>query len=596
MVDMTEPDQAIIARLSSDFASIAAYLARASGDLRQLERIVGQSQPAPQAMAPMAPMPSRPDPAPSATAPPAPRPTVRVPVPTLPAPASSPVSTAPRADGWVGKALAVAGVAVTLVGVVLLLVLAAQAGILRPEIRVGAGAVLAAGLVGAGRWLVTRPGGRVGAIALAATGIAAGYIDVIALTTIYGWVSAPVGLAVASAVAATGLLLARRWNSEQLGLLVLVPLIGLAPVVVGGITVLLVAFMLALSAASLPVQLGKDWLTLHGARITAATLPLLVALAVSSARHSTALALACVVAAVLSIGGALISLRHIENSVAVALLGAVGTLPVLAASAAVGRVPAALLAAGLAAALLAIVVAAGRAGVLPARVRMIWSLLAAVSALVAVTVAFDGPVAGPVLLAMAVVVARGDQVARWCATGFGVVGGLIYLAYAPPTVLVGASVSSAPVATSTLVASLLLVVWVVLSAWSLGTDWSWVTAGVIGLYAVTTFTVTAGVLIGGEVQGFFAGHVVATICWVALAAIVFRYAASAPKAKRSLPIGAGAALVAAAMAKLFLFDLGTLDGIFRVVVFIVVGLALLGMGAGYARLLSQQDELEHARR
>ncbi len=44
------------------------------------------------------------------------------------------------------------------------------------------------------------------------------------------------------------------------------------------------------------------------------------------------------------------------------------------------------------------------------------------------------------------------------------------------------------------------------------------------------------------------------------------------------------------MAKLFLFDLGTLDGIFRVVVFIVVGLVLLGMGAGYARLLERQDQ------
>ena len=50
------------------------------------------------------------------------------------------------------------------------------------------------------------------------------------------------------------------------------------------------------------------------------------------------------------------------------------------------------------------------------------------------------------------------------------------------------------------------------------------------------------------------------------------------------------ALVAAAMAKLFLFDLGTLDGIFRVVVFIVVGLVLLGMGAGYARILERQDQ------
>jgi uncharacterized membrane protein len=54
------------------------------------------------------------------------------------------------------------------------------------------------------------------------------------------------------------------------------------------------------------------------------------------------------------------------------------------------------------------------------------------------------------------------------------------------------------------------------------------------------------------------------------------------------------ALVAAAMVKLFLFDLGTLDGIFGVVVFIVVGLALLGMGAGYTRVLVRQDDREQA--
>ena len=34
---------------------------------------------------------------------------------------------------------------------------------------------------------------------------------------------------------------------------------------------------------------------------------------------------------------------------------------------------------------------------------------------------------------------------------------------------------------------------------------------------------------------------------------------------------------------------GTLDGMFRVAAFIVVGLVLLGMGAGYARSLVQQD-------
>ena len=62
-------------------------------------------------------------------------------------------------------------------------------------------------------------------------------------------------------------------------------------------------------------------------------------------------------------------------------------------------------------------------------VRQIWSATAAVSALIAVTVAFDGEVAGPVLLAMAVVVAiagRRDAVVRWAAVGFGVIGGGLY--------------------------------------------------------------------------------------------------------------------------------------------------------------------------
>ena len=75
-----------------------------------------------------------------------------------------------------------------------------------------------------------------------------------------------------------------------------------------------------------------------------------------------------------------------------------------------------------------------------------------------------------------------------------------------------------------------------------------------------------------------------------MAAALFVLAARRAREDRSLPIAGGLALVAAAMAKLFLFDLGTLDGMFRVAVFIVVGLVLLGMGAGYARLLAQQDQ------
>ena len=616
---MTEPHTAVISRLSSDFAAISQQLARVSQDLTQLDRLLVAQARAPQPAPPMpvAPMPvappywphyAPPPPVPQQqrVMPPPPPPSTPAPPPPAPVPPAKPEPA--RSEGWIGKLLAVAGVAVTLIGVVMLLVLAAQAGILRPEIRVGAGAVLAGALVAVANWLYARPGGRVGAIALAATGIAAAYIDVIAVTTIYEWVSAPIGLAVAAAIGGGGLTLARRWDSEHLGLLVLVPLIGLAPVVTDGITLLLVGFMLALSAASLPVQLGKDWIWLHAARIAAVTLPLLVALAATAigSGHDGWLAGATGIAAALSIIGALILLSRSEKPAAMALLTAVGVLPVLCVSLAVDRIVAALMAAALAAALLAIVLIADRLPGVSGIVAHIWSALSAISGLIAVTVAFNGELAAPVLLAMAAVVAvagRSDTVARWVAVGFAVIGGGLYTAYAPPEVLAVTTEMSTPDAVAILSASILLV------AAAAAIVWSWagrpgveaellkvlvVGAAVVSVYAVTAFTVTAGVLIGGTGRGFFAGHMAATICWIAVAAALFGHAARRPKAQRSLPIGGGLALVAAAMVKLFLFDLGTLDGIFRVVVFIVVGLVLLGMGAGYARLLAQQDQQEQA--
>ncbi len=599
---MTEPHHAVISRLSADFAAISHQLARVSTDLTELDRVLSQRPAAPQPVPAPQPMPYVPPavpfiPPPAPYWPPPPPPPVAPPrVPSAP--------RQPRGEGWIGKVLAVAGVAVTLIGVVLLLVLAAQAGILRPEIRVGAGAVLAVGLVAVASWLSARPGGRVGAIALAATGVAAAYMDVIAVTTIYDWVSAPVGLAIAAVIGGGGLTLARRWDSEHLGLLVLVPLIILAPVVTDGITLLLVGFMLALSAAALPVQLGKDWIWMHAARTAAGTFPLLVALAASAfdSGDDLWLAAACGIAAALAIVGALILLPRTRNQVAMALLTAAGVLPVLCVSLAVDRVIAALMAAALAAALLAIVCLGDRLPNVGGVVSQIWSALSAVSALIAVTVAFDGEVAGPVLLAMAVVVAvagRRDDIARWAAFGFAIVGGGLYVSYAPPSALVRATVMATPDAVSTLVSSVLLVACAVAITWSwvsrgeLDNDTArtlWAGSAAVIVYAITTFTVTAGVLIGGEGRGFFAGHMAATICWIAMAAGLFVYAARRSREERSLPIAGGLALVAAAMAKLFLFDLGTLDGIFRVVVFIVVGLVLLGMGAGYARLLEKQDQ------
>ncbi|MDC8972672.1 DUF2339 domain-containing protein [Mycobacterium marinum] len=621
---MTESQHAVISRLSAEFDSLARQMARVSGELSQLDRLISDSVGAPQpaAAAPPQPQPQPVAPywypywqqwAPVAPAPAAAPPRQYAPPPTArpapqgppaPAPAAAPPVSAPRRpaesteSGWIGKLLAVAGVAVTLTGVALLLVLAAQAGLLRPEIRVAGGTALSVALVGVAVRLRGRPGGRIGAIALAATGIATAYLDVIAATTIYQWVPAPAGLVLAALVGGAGLALARRWDSEHLGLLVLVPLIGLAPVLTRGADLLLVSFMLALSAAALPVQLGKDWVWLHAARVAAPTVPLLIALVAADKHDNTwLLGAACGVAAILAIVSGLIVLPGGKNAAALAVLTVVGTLPVLAAAVAVDRVFAALLAGTLAAALLAIVLVGSELPTIFNRVLAAWS---AISALVAVTVAFDGHVEGPILLALAIVVAiagRHDRMALWAAAGFGIVGLGLYYSYAPLHALLTATVMPTPIAVSTLAASLLSIAFVVAMSRACAgiggqnRDIRRILAavgGVLVIYAVTAFTVTAGVLIAGTEAGFLAGHMAATICWIAVAAALFVYALRvADRERRTAPISAGLALTGAATAKLFLFDLATLDGIFRVAAFIVVGLVLLAMGTGYARSLAR---------
>src|SRR5262245_42219858 len=115
---MTElPHRAVISRLSADFAAMSQQLARASADLTELDRLLSEQ---PQAAAPVA----QPQPAPYV--PPAVPywPQSATPYPPPPyVPSPPPAPPKPRqegSEGWIGKALAVAGVAVTLIGVVLL--------------------------------------------------------------------------------------------------------------------------------------------------------------------------------------------------------------------------------------------------------------------------------------------------------------------------------------------------------------------------------------------------------------------------------------------------------------------------------------------
>ncbi|MGL4174882.1 MAG: DUF2339 domain-containing protein, partial [Dermatophilaceae bacterium] len=164
----------------------------------------------------------------------------------------APVSWYQR-EGAVTRVLAIAGAVVTLAGIAMLLVIAVQQGWFGPPARVAAGAVIAMVLAAAGVHGAVRDrraGRPVGSapVALVATGAATAYLDVVAVTSGYGWLPPGLGLVLAGVVALAGLELARRWSSEPLAVLLVLGAAILAPVVADDAFAWPVAAFLALLA------------------------------------------------------------------------------------------------------------------------------------------------------------------------------------------------------------------------------------------------------------------------------------------------------------------------------------------------------------
>jgi len=116
---------------------------------------------------------------------------------------------------------------------------------------------------------------------------------------------------------------------------------------------------------------------------------------------------------------------------------------------------------------------------------------------------------------------------------------------------------------------------------------SWVVGGIATLYGVSTALVFTGVLLPLP-HGFVAGHTTATITWMVAALVLLGQGLGSGRLARVSRIS-GLVLAGAAVAKLLLFDLAALDGILRVIGFIVVGLLLIAAGTRYAKALSQQQ-------
>jgi len=188
----------------------------------------------------------------------------------------------------------------------------------------------------------------------------------------------------------------------------------------------------------------------------------------------------------------------------------------------------------------------------------------------------------------AAAVATRRWVIGWVGVGLGGVGLLGYLAVVPGLLDPELSVLDEPLGIWELMASAagLAVVWLAarliatLRPSGPGRAWPFV-LWAAGLMLITGVTVSAGVMIGAAVQqpasGFLAGHAAATLTWMAAAVWLLMSRQRDGRQSRQL----GMVIAAAAVAKLLLFDLGALDGISRVVAFVVAGAALLAVGTLY---------------
>jgi uncharacterized membrane protein len=159
------------------------------------------------------------------------------------------------------RALAIAGGCVTLLGIVFFFVLAVNRGWIGPSGRVALGAAAAAGVFIAGLELRRRYGETHSALAAVAAGIAGGYATLLAAAALYDMVPDSAALAVATAIAAAGVVTALRWRAQivaGLGLIgaILVPV---AVVAQGGLSTIGTAFVAVMLAATGVVAIRERW-------------------------------------------------------------------------------------------------------------------------------------------------------------------------------------------------------------------------------------------------------------------------------------------------------------------------------------------------
>ena len=595
----TPSDADRVARLAAELAELGRRMEWARYELLTLS-----------VAAPAAPPPA--SPAASPAAPPLAS-LAQLAAPPFPQPAAPSAKPAGQPRG--GQLLPWAGGAITLVGIVMFLVLAASRGWFGVPARLVAGAVLGLALVGLAHRVHRRADSPAGALALAGTGIAALYLDVATATARYQYLPDAVGLVLGLVVAGAGLALADRWRSELLASGAVVGVGVLLPALYGGSLPLLVALALVPQLAAAPVTLRRGW---TGLAMVAAFFPVLygsiavlVAILNESLSGSPDLGPTVLAAAAVFLAGLVLAVLgpNRRGPVAAAARLAAAPVPLLAMATVYPDWRGALLAgpAGLAA--LAVAAPWGRLPRPHPLARATAATIGAVAIFEATALLLGGAALTGVLLGQALALAvlaavsrrRGPLVG---AVAYGLVGVLLAAFRDAPVralvdfpaapYLVGDRADHAALlsglALSVLVLSLATAV--VLASVRLNlaradaeSAWLWLPAGAAGLYGAAGAVITAALLMVPAQPGFIGGHAVVTISWTLAALVLLARGIERPALRVT-----GLVLVAAAVAKLVLFDLIALDGLARVAAFLGAGLLMLAAGVRYARLVARSQE------
>lgn len=492
-------------------------------------------------------------------------------------------------EGVVSKLLVLTGGAITLIGVVMLLVIAAQAGLLSPHLRVAGGALLSAGLIAAGMRIHNRPGGSIGAVALAGTGIAGLFIVTVAMSSFYEWVPGLGGLALAGAIAAAAGALAVQWRTELLAICVTVAVAALAPVLTSGVTVSLVWFMVILQAAGLVPERVRDWHYLGFVR----TLPAVFVVIAYAAQVRSVESLPAVLTVLGLSAASLIVSRGTDDELHSGAF-VVGALPVAVQLSYLDR-PVAVIAGGAVAIALAAI-----AGLMPSLGAFRRVTLGGVAICVGMEACFTFTHGSwlPVLLLVpglfvtAAAASLRSLLLTLAGLVLGVVGGAAYLGFADPASLASSGLADAHLSYATMLGGLLLAAWagaaglaLVRSGLKVPPTVAAVAAGVVGLYGATAAIISFGSSVGAT-EGFHSAHLGVTVVWVSAAMSLMAFGLCFPRYAASSLAG-GLLLAGCAIGKLVLFDLQEMSGATRAVTFIVVGLVLLFAGSRYAQAFAR---------